>query len=148
MGQFPEGFTVPLDQGGPGQGQPIGGFGGNLSKNQSEHRAVVQSIRKAPVLLIHGNAGSADSGQWDMLDLKQMLMDADYPEELIWAPSYLGTGTLDRSTPHTNNINEVREFIDNVCEYLDIDVVDIIAHSLGCTLGASHFGKYKGRGDF
>ncbi len=134
MDKFPEDFPVPTDQGGPGQGQPIGGFGGNLSKKQSEHRAVVQSIRKAPVLLIHGNGGSADSGQWDMLDLKRMLMNAGYPEELIWAPSYLGTGTPDLQTPHTNNINEVREFIENVGEYLDVDVVDIIAHSLGCTL--------------
>jgi hypothetical protein len=66
-----------------------------------------------------------------------MLITAGYPRELLWAPSYLGTGTLDLETPHTNNVNEVREFIGNVCEYLDVAVVDIIAHSLGCTLAYS-----------
>jgi hypothetical protein len=74
-----------------------------------------------------------------MLDLQQMLSRAGYPRELIWAPSYLGAGTLDLMTPHTNNVNEVREFIDNVCEYLDVAVVDIIAHSLGCTLAYAIF---------
>jgi pimeloyl-ACP methyl ester carboxylesterase len=149
-GRFPQDFPVPRDQGGPGQGQPIGGFGGDLRKNQSEHRAVVQSVGKAPVLLIHGNSGTADLGQWDMLDLKRMLMEnARYPQELVWAPTYLGInlpgtgGNLDDggtgASPHTNNVNEVREFIDNVCEYLGVDVVDIIAHSLGCTLTYSIF---------
>ena len=149
-GRFPQDFPVPRDEGGPGQGQPIGGFGGDLRKNQSEHRVVVQSVGKAPVLLIHGNAGTADLGQWDMLDLKRMLMEnARYPQELIWAPTYLGInlagtdGNLDDggggASPHTNNVNEVREFIDNVCEYLGVDVVDIIAHSLGCTLAYSIF---------
>jgi hypothetical protein len=79
-----------------------------------------------------------------------MLMEnARYPQELIWAPTYLGInlagtdGNLDDggggASPHTNNVNEVREFIDNVCEYLGVDVVDIIAHSLGCTLAYSIF---------
>ena len=36
--------------------------------------------------------------------------------------------------PHTNNVNEVREFVDRVCGYLDVNVVDVIAHSLGCSL--------------
>ena len=144
-GRFPQDFPVPRDQGGPGQGQPIGGFGGDLQKNQSEHRDVVQSVGKAPILLIHGNGGTADLGRWDMLDIKRMLMDnARYPQELIWAPTYLGInlpgtdGNVDDggggASPHTNNVNEVRQFIDNVCEYLGVDVVDIIAHSLGCTL--------------
>src|SRR5215204_6625887 len=74
-----------------------------------------------------------------MLDLQQMLKKAAYPRELIWAPSYLATGTLDLMTPHTNNVDEVREFIDNVCEYLDVAVVDIIAHSLGCSLAYAIF---------
>jgi hypothetical protein len=68
-----------------------------------------------------------------------MLLKAGYPRELVWAPSYLGTGTLDLQTPHVNNVNEVREFIDNVCEYLDVAVVDIIAHSLGCSLAYAIF---------
>src|SRR5215204_1211969 len=136
---FPQGFKVPQDQGGPGQGKPIGGFGGDPSKSQDDHRDAVQSIGKAPVILLHGNSGAADSGRWNMLDLQQMLLKAGYPRELVWAPSYLGTGTLDLQTPHVNNVNEVREFIDNVCEYLGVAVVDIIAHSLGCSLAYAIF---------
>jgi hypothetical protein len=136
---FPEGFEVPQDQGGPGQGSPVGGFGGNPQKNQSQHRAAVRSGGKAPVILIHGNAASEDpASDWNLLKIKQMLVDAGYQEEVVWAPSYLGPqtgiGTPDQDFSHTNNVNEVREFIDNVCEYLDVNVVDIIAHSLGCTL--------------
>jgi hypothetical protein len=58
---------------------------------------------------------------------------------LIWAPSYLGPGTVDRSTPHTDNINDVRDYLEAVCTYLGVDVVDVIAHSLGCTLMYSVF---------
>src|SRR5215217_2016510 len=145
---FPQGFKVPFDQGGPGfdevppaqRPRKIGGFGGNPPRTQAEHRATVQSAGKAPVILLHGNTGAADAGRWNMLDLQQMLIKAGYPRELIWAPSYLGTGgTRDLQTPHTNNINEVREFIDNVSEYLDVAVVDIIAHSLGCSLAYAVF---------
>jgi pimeloyl-ACP methyl ester carboxylesterase len=136
---FPQDFEVPQDQGGPGQGQPIGGFGGHPLRTREEHRTAVQSVGKAPVILLHGNSGSADSGRWHMLDLQQMLLKAAYPRELIWAPSYLGIGTLDLMTPHTNNVNEVRECIENVCEYLDVEVVDVIAHSLGCSLAYAIF---------
>ena len=50
--------------------------------------------------------------------------------------SYLGPGSggFDLQIPHTNNVGEVRDFVDNVCTYLDVDVVDVIAHSLGCSL--------------
>jgi pimeloyl-ACP methyl ester carboxylesterase len=142
---FPQDFEVPVDEGGPPfQRVPVGGFGGNPGKTQDEHRAVVQSVGKAPVLLIHGNGGSADTGRWDMLDLNRMLIEAGYQKELIWAPSYLGTiggfgGIPDLMFPHAHNVGEVREFIDNVCEYLDVEAVDIIAHSLGCTLAYSVF---------
>src|SRR5687767_11623313 len=103
---FPQDFEVPQDQGGPGKDQPIGGFGGNLSRTRNEHRTEVHSAGRAPVILLHGNSGSADSGRWNMLDLQQMLIRAGYPRELLWAPSYLGTGLLDLETPHTNNVNE------------------------------------------
>jgi Lipase (class 2) len=150
---FPEDFKdlIPLDQGGPGQGQRIDGFGGNPREDQSVHRAEVQSVGKAPVILLHGNAASQDPlNKWNLLFLKQMLMGKGYPEELIWAPSYLGSrGQFDPQlltsppSPHTNNVNEVREFIDNVCEYLDVEVVDFIAHSLGCTLAYAVFRGLK-----
>ena len=154
---FPQDFQAPPDQGGPGQSRPVGGFGGNPSKTQAEHRSAVQSAGKAPVILIHGNMGSADLGRWNMLDLRQMLLDSGYPEELIWALSYLGTAANDWDrlddlglpisphppSPHTNNVNEVREYIDKVCEYTGVEVVDIIAHSLGCSLAYSVFRGLK-----
>jgi pimeloyl-ACP methyl ester carboxylesterase len=152
LSAFPEGFKVPEDQGGLGKGAHVGGFGGNRDKNQDEHKAAVQSSGKTPVILLHGNGGSEDpESRWNLFPIKQKLLDNDYPEELIWALSYLGLqtgdGTADdggpQASPHTNNVNEVREFIDNVCEYLGVDVVDIIAHSLGCTLAYAVFRGLK-----
>ena len=134
MGSYPSDFPAPPDQGGPGAGQPVGGFGGNPAAARDEHRQAVQRIGKAPVLLVHGNGGAANTGRWDMLDLRRMLLGAGYTDELIWAPSYLGPGTLDLLTPHTDNVADLRDFLDTVCTYLDVDVVDVIAHSLGCTL--------------
>ena len=86
---FPQDFEVPQDQGGPGQGQPVGGFGGEPSKSRDEHRDAVRSAGKAPVVLLHGNGGSTDSGRWNMLDLNQMLLKTGYTKPLIWAPNYL-----------------------------------------------------------
>jgi pimeloyl-ACP methyl ester carboxylesterase len=138
MGSFPSDFPVPIDEGGPGEGHPVGGFGGNPTVDRPGHRAVVQRVGKAPVLLIHGNAAAADTTEWNLLDLKNMLNGAGYPDELIWAPSYLGAGVQDNelpfARPHTNNVNEVRAFVDRVCDYLDVHVVDVVAHSLGCSL--------------
>ena len=134
MGAYPQDFIPPLDQGGPGQGEPVGGFGGNAATDREAHRAVVQQVGKAPVMLVHGNSGTAETPPWDLLDAKRMLLAAGYVEELIWAPSYLGPGTLDLLTPHTNNVDDVRDYLDSVCAYLAVDVVDVIAHSLGCSL--------------
>jgi len=134
MGSYPSDFPAPPDQGGPGAGQPVGGFGGNPAGGREDHREAVQRIGKAPVLLVHGNGGAADTGRWDMLDLRRMLLAAGYTDELIWAPSYLGPGTVDLLTPHTDNVGELRDFLDTVCAYLDVEVVDVIAHSLGCSL--------------
>lgn len=148
-GEFPRDFKVPLDQeitSSCSLPVPIGGFGGDPYKLRAEHRAKVQSVGKAPIILIHGNAGSADVGRWAMFDMRaKLIADAGYPRELIWAPSYLGNtissgGILDLTGfPHTRNVGEIRKFIDNVCEYLDVEVVDIVAHSLGCTLAYSVF---------
>src|SRR4051794_8675926 len=134
MGTYPSDFPAPPDQGGPGAGQPVGGFGGNPAAVREDHREAVQRIGKAPVLLVHGNGGAADTGRWDMLDLRRMLLGAGYTDELIWAPSYLGPGTVDLLTPHTDNVGELRDFLDTVCAYLDVEVVAVIAHSLGCSL--------------
>jgi hypothetical protein len=134
MGAYPQDFIPPLDQGGPGQGEPVGGFGGNAGTDGEAHRAVVRQVGKAPVLLVHGNSGTAETPPWDLLDAKNMLLAAGYVEELIWAPSYLGSGTLDLLTPHTNNVDDVRDYLESVCAYLAVDVMDVIAHSLGCSL--------------
>jgi len=117
----------------------VGGFGGNSAADRTAHRGVVARSGKAPVLLVHGNGGAADIPPWDMLDLNRLLLAAGYPAELIWAPSYLGTGTVDLFTPHTDNIDDVRDFLEAVCLYLGVDVVDVVAHSLGCTLMYSVF---------
>jgi pimeloyl-ACP methyl ester carboxylesterase len=161
-GDFPRDFKVPSDQGGPPHcfpRVPIGGFGGDRNKDRSGHRAVVQRVGKAPIILIHGHTGLANSGRWAMFDQgdperigNTLIREAGYTKELVWAPSYLGTaaailggggGGFDIVTPHTNNVNEVRDFIDRVCEYLGVEVVDIIAHSLGCTLAYSVFRGLK-----
>ncbi len=134
MSGYPGDFVRPRDEGGPGQGQLVGGFGGNPAVGREAHRAAVQRVGKAPVLLVHGNSGEAATPPWDLIDAKRMLLAAGYVGELIWAPSYLGSGTLDLVTPHTNNVNDLRGYLDSVCDYLAVDVVDVIAHSLGCSL--------------
>src|SRR5919112_1357232 len=48
------------------------------------------------IFLVHGNGGSADLGRWAMSKLKTNLMtEAGYRKELIWAPTYLGRNILD-----------------------------------------------------
>ncbi len=131
---YPADFPTLTDRGGPGVGLPIGGFGGNPAQTRGGHRAVVAATGTAPVLLVHGNAGAAEIRPWDLLGQRHFLLDAGYPDELIWAPSYLGPGTVDLLTPHTDNVDDLRTFVDAVCAYLDVEVVDVIAHSLGCTL--------------
>ncbi|WP_395726464.1 chitobiase/beta-hexosaminidase C-terminal domain-containing protein [Nakamurella sp.] len=131
---YPVDFPVPTDSGGPGAGSPIGGFGGNPQADRDAHRAAVAELAKAPVLLVHGNGGAADVRPWDLLDQRRFLRAAGYGDEIIWAPSYLGSGSVDLQTPHTNNIDDLRSYLDAVCTYLDVEVVDVIAHSLGCTL--------------
>ncbi len=131
---YPADFPVPIDSGGPGAGSPVGGFGGNPQADRVAHRAAVAELGRAPVLLVHGNGGAADVRPWDLLDQRRFLLAAGYAQEIIWAPSYLGPGTVDLQTPHTNNVDDLRGYLDAVCAYLDVEVVDVIAHSLGCTL--------------
>lgn len=131
---FPADFPVPIDAGGPGAGSPIGGFGGNPQADRAAHRAALRRLGRAPVLLVHGNGGAADVRPWDLLDQRRFLLAAGYADEIIWAPSYLGAGAVDLFTPHTDNVEDLRTFLEAVCGYLDVEVVDVIAHSLGCTL--------------
>src|SRR6478752_2663932 len=130
----PVDFPVPIDSGGPGAGSPLGGFGGNPHADRDAHRVVLADLGRAPVLLVHGNGGAADVRPWDLLDQRRFLLAAGYADEIIWAPSYLGTGEVDLQTPHTDNVDDVRDFLEAVCAYLGVEVVDVIAHSLGCSL--------------
>ena len=134
MSSYPRDFPVPLDQGGPGAGQPVGGFGGNPAAVRDAHLEAVQRIGKAPVCWSMATAGprTPASGTCSICD--GCCWSAGYTDELIWAPSYLGSGTVDLLTPHTDNVDELRDYLDTVCTYLDVDVVDVIAHSLGCSL--------------
>ena len=113
---YPQDFPVPQDQGGPGAGQPIGGFGGNPAADRDAHRAAVARVGKAPVLLVHGNGGAADVRPGTCSIRTGCCWPPGTPDELIWAPSYLGSGTVDLLTPHTNNVDDVRDYLEAVCE--------------------------------
>ncbi len=134
---FPSDFPELTDQGGLGSGQTITGFGGDTTKDQAGNRA---AITKVPVILVHGNGGSATSTQWGMTTLKSMLINAGYNASEIWAVSYLGkdNASADMSDPHRNNIADVRNFIDAVIEYLGVQKVVLIGHSLGAGMVRSY----------
>jgi pimeloyl-ACP methyl ester carboxylesterase len=109
----------------------ITGFGGDASKNQAQHRA---EIKKTPVILVHGNAGHSAHPQWGMQTMARFLKDIGYRDCELWAMDYLGedNSSLELPNPHTNHIDEFRIFVDRVKDYLGVDKLDFIAHSLGC----------------
>ena len=110
------------------------GFGGDASKNQAQHRA---AIKRTPVILVHGNASNSADPKFGMQSMKKFLMAIGYQPSEIWAMDYLGENN---TTPDMNNgvhrrhIDAFRTFIDKVKTYLDVKKLDIIAHSLGCTM--------------
>ncbi len=128
---FPKDFKSPMDKGGPGKGAPIGGFGGNSDFNRLENR---KDLKKTPVLLVHGNAGSAHDVTWGMLPIRNFLKKSGYKDSEIWALSYLGEGGLDITYAHQDNIEDIRGFIKRMMDYLAVEKIDIIAHSVGVTL--------------
>ncbi len=137
--EFPSDFAAIQDTGGEGSGCTLGGFGGNTSKTQADHRQTARTRGLRPVILLHGNAGSATNLTWGMVPIKNFLASQGYPLELIWAPSYMGEPMgAELPTPHQTNINDVRKFIDQVMTYLDVDKVDIIGHSLGGTMARAY----------
>ena len=127
---YPGDFPVLTDQGGPGAGSPLEGFGGDTTKDKAGNRAQVQRV---PVILIHGNGGNANHSQWGWATMKSMLKNAGYNDSEIWAVSYLGANnsSADMKSPHQNNIEDVRIFVDAVIEYLGVEKVVLIGHSLG-----------------
>ena len=120
MNKFPQDFQHTL-----------AGFGGDPSKDRAQHRA---SIRKTPVILVHGNAGHATHPQWGMETMKNFLVDAGYQDVEVWAMSYLGENNSSTflGTVHRDHIGAFRSFVDQVRAYLGVDKLDFIAHSLGC----------------
>ena len=108
------------------------GFGGDPSKNREKHRS---AIRKTPVILVHGNAGHSAHPKWGMQTMKSFLKElAGYDDTEIWAMDYLGENNtrLDLNDPHRNHIARFRTFADQVRDYLGVERLDFIAHSLGC----------------
>ncbi len=131
---FPSGFPVLLDKGGFGKGTFLTGRGGDLDKAREQQRQIVADSGLRPVIYIHGNTGHAYKEYQDMKPFQSYLDNAGYQSSHIWAVSYLGMGSTSWQRGehvYATNIEDVRQFIDAVMEYLDVDKVDLIGHSLG-----------------
>src|ERR1700738_4883258 len=120
MKDFPADFSNPLT-----------GFGGDRSKTQAQHRAL---LKKTPVVLVQGNAGHSAHPKWGMVTMKGYLKGDGYQDCEIWAMDYLGenNSAQDVNDPHRNHIEQFSLFVDGVREYLGVKKLDFIAHSLGC----------------
>ncbi len=120
MNSFPSDFNNNLT-----------GFGGDSSKNQTQHKA---AIRKTPVVLVHGNGAHSAHPQWGYQQMTQFLKAIGYQDCEIWAMDYLGENNtrLHMPNPHTDHIDAFRTFVDRIRGYLGVDKLDFIAHSLGC----------------
>jgi pimeloyl-ACP methyl ester carboxylesterase len=120
MNLFPRDFEANLT-----------GFGGDPLKDKAEH---ARSIRKTPVILVHGNAAHSAHSTWGMETMRGYLKGVGYQDCEIWAMDYLGenNSALDLADPHRNHIAQFRTFVDRVRDYLGVQKMDFIAHSLGC----------------
>ncbi len=137
---FPSDFSVPDDE---VHGGKVRGLGGDKSKNQASHQSTIADSGKNPVVILHGNGGSADSEEWGIEGIYTKLIAMGYKKEHLWAPSYLGyEGTdsnhglmyADYPNLNSNNISDITAFITNVLDYTGAEKVDIIGHSSGVTL--------------
>ena len=99
--------------------------------NRAQHRA---AIAKTPVILVHGNGANSAHPKWGWQQMVALLKAIGYQDSEIWAMDYLGENNdqAELPSPHTNHIDEFREFVDQIIAYLAIDRIDFIAHSLGC----------------
>lgn len=132
VGAVTEGFPSGFNAAG------LGGFGGDKSKDQAGNRAAVQRI---PIILLHGNSGTATHRQWGWSTWYSYLKAAGYNDSEIWAPSYLGGGSLE---DHCGDvIGPVRQFIDNVIAYLGVAKINIVGHSLGGMMVTSYLKGLK-----
>lgn len=152
---FAEGFIRPDDEGlMQGFAGKVGGFGGDITKSQAENRA---ALRYRPVILVHGQGAKANGQHWGFKQLYSQLIQKGYNAAELWGISYLGTigynvewqdAHIDTPFQYSNNVNELREFVKNVCAYLNVEKVDIIAHSLGATLTRCAIHGYRKTGFF
>ncbi len=120
MNQFPSDFPHTLT-----------GFGGDPSLNQAQHR---ERSKKCPVILVHGNASNSVHPTFGMEAMKTFLKDEAYQDCEIWAMDYLGENndSHDLFGVHRNRIDAFRDFVDQVRDYLGVEKLDFISHSLGC----------------
>jgi pimeloyl-ACP methyl ester carboxylesterase len=128
---FPDDFPELIDSGGFGRGEVIRGFGGDTTTDRDDNRA---AVRRRPVVLLHGNGVTVFDERFGMKHLREALREAGYADAEIWAPSYLGQHVTyaETPTPQRSNIDDVRSFIDAVLEYLAVERIDLVGHSLGC----------------
>ncbi len=139
---FPADFPVIIDNGGLGKETFLTGNGGVLSQTREQHRQVVADSGLRPIIHIHGSGGHAYKSGWSGKEFYDYLKSQyGYEDSHIWAVSYLGmdNSTTQRGcTTYARNVEDVRRFIDSVMEYLDVDKVDIIGHSLGAAMIRSY----------
>ena len=66
--------------------------------------------------------------------MKAFLKAHGYQDGEIWAMDYLGenNSSLVLQNVHIDHIEQFRVFVDKVKDYLGVQKVDFIAHSLGC----------------
>lgn len=149
MAKFPSDFESIIDAGGLGSGDEIGGFGGNPDKTRGHHREFIRSSGKAPIVLVHGNSGTATHPKWGWLKVARILKSQfTYADEHLWALSYLGPGDIhETNDPYSKNIDDLRHFADNVRTYLDVDCIDIVGHSMGCHLILCYLAGLKKQSD-
>lgn len=149
MANFPSDFEPILDSGGLGEGRKIGGFGGHPDKARGHHREFIRSSNKAPIVLVHGNSGTATHPKWGWLKVANILKSQfGYADEHLWALSYLGPGDIhETKDPYSKNIDDLRHFADNVRSYLDVDCIDLVGHSMGCHLILCYLAGLKRQSD-
>jgi pimeloyl-ACP methyl ester carboxylesterase len=142
---FPKDFPVIIDQGGLGKGDAITGFGGISGGKQNENRL---AISRRPVIFVHGNAGNALHKRWGGLTWRDFLLKQGYNEAEIWGLSYLGHDNHSHQLddPHRTNVQDLATFINTLCEYLDVDKVDLVGHSLGGSLIKAAIAGYDSDG--
>ena len=90
------------------------------------------------------------NGIFGMHFTRDFLIAKGYNDAGIWAASYLGEGN--NNTQHgavvSQNLPNVRKFIDTVMDYLGTDKVDIIAHSIGVSLTIGYIKGFQEDGNW